>query len=178
MHKPLKSHLKIALKVLRYLKGSLGKGVHIVRCPKVSLETFVDADWAKCLVTRRSVTGFCLFLNGSLISWKSKKQNTFSKSTTKAEYRAMSLATSNTVWVEFQGISLTEFRSCTSRSHYRSISKQTTRISQVTYRRACLMFVLEGFPSSLGILFRHHFDVLAKSLDLTMASEYTTQPII
>ncbi|GJW14107.1 hypothetical protein Tco_1379701 [Tanacetum coccineum] len=70
----LKSHLKIALKVLRYLKGSPRKGVHIVRCPKVSLETFVDADWAKCYVTRRSVTGFCLFLNGSLIFWKSKKQ--------------------------------------------------------------------------------------------------------
>ncbi|GJY88576.1 ribonuclease H-like domain-containing protein [Tanacetum coccineum] len=52
MHKPIKSHLKIALQVLRYLKGSLGKGVHIVRCPTVSLETFVDADWAKCLVTR------------------------------------------------------------------------------------------------------------------------------
>ncbi|GJZ22321.1 hypothetical protein Tco_0559360 [Tanacetum coccineum] len=29
--------------------------------------------------------------------------------------------------VEFQRISLTGFRSCTSRSHYRSVSKQTTR---------------------------------------------------
>ncbi|GKC43185.1 hypothetical protein Tco_1060907 [Tanacetum coccineum] len=51
--------------------------------------------------------------------------------------------------VEFRRISLTGFRSCTSRSHYRSVSKQTTRISQVTYRRACLMLALEGFPSSL-----------------------------
>ncbi|GJV91667.1 ribonuclease H-like domain-containing protein [Tanacetum coccineum] len=93
MHKPLKSHLKIALKVLRYLKSSPTKGVHIVKCPKVSLETFVDADWAKCLVTRKFVTGYCLFLNGSLISWKSKKQNTLSKSTTEAEYRAMASAT-------------------------------------------------------------------------------------
>ncbi|GJS81790.1 ribonuclease H-like domain-containing protein [Tanacetum coccineum] len=59
LHKPLKSHLKIALKVLRYLKGSPKKGVHIVRCPKVSLETFMDADWANCLVTRKSVTRFC-----------------------------------------------------------------------------------------------------------------------
>ncbi|GJS56707.1 hypothetical protein Tco_0651491 [Tanacetum coccineum] len=49
MHTPLKSHLKISLKVLRYLKGSHGKGVHIVKCPKVSLETFVDADWANIL---------------------------------------------------------------------------------------------------------------------------------
>ncbi|GKB92470.1 ribonuclease H-like domain-containing protein [Tanacetum coccineum] len=52
MHKPLTSHLKIALKVLRYLKGSLGKGVHIVRCPKVSLETFVDGDWPSVLLLK------------------------------------------------------------------------------------------------------------------------------
>ncbi|GJZ20757.1 ribonuclease H-like domain-containing protein [Tanacetum coccineum] len=51
MYKPLKSHLKIALRVLRYLKSSPGKGVHIVKYPKISLETFVDADWAKFLVT-------------------------------------------------------------------------------------------------------------------------------
>ncbi|GJU91775.1 hypothetical protein Tco_1304198 [Tanacetum coccineum] len=51
--------------------------------------------------------------------------------------------------VEFRRISLTGFRSCTSRSHYQSVSKQTTRISQITYRRACLMLALEGFPSSL-----------------------------
>ncbi|GJU04748.1 hypothetical protein Tco_1121178 [Tanacetum coccineum] len=56
--------------------------------------------------------------------------------------------------VEFKRISLPGFRSCTSRSHYRSFSKKTTRfdpyrISQVTYRRACLMFALEGFPSSM-----------------------------
>ncbi|GJS70170.1 ribonuclease H-like domain-containing protein [Tanacetum coccineum] len=99
MHKPLESHLKISLKVLRYLKGSPGKGVHIVKCPKVSLETYVDADWAKCLVTRKSVTRYYLFLNGSLVSWKSRKHNTLSKSTTEAEYRAMTSATSETVWV-------------------------------------------------------------------------------
>nr|GEV88922.1 ribonuclease H-like domain-containing protein [Tanacetum cinerariifolium] len=47
MHKPFKSHLKIALKVLKYLKCSPVKGVYIVRCPKASLETYVDDDWAK-----------------------------------------------------------------------------------------------------------------------------------
>nr|GEV45498.1 ribonuclease H-like domain-containing protein [Tanacetum cinerariifolium] len=68
MHKPLRSHIKIALKVLRYLKSNPGKGVHIVKQPIASLEAFVDADWAKCLATRKSVTGFCVRLNGSLIS--------------------------------------------------------------------------------------------------------------
>ncbi|GKE33806.1 hypothetical protein Tco_1453128, partial [Tanacetum coccineum] len=67
MHKPLRSHIKIALRVLRYLKSNPGKGVHIVKQPKSSLEVFVDADWAKCLATRKPVTGFCVKLNGSLV---------------------------------------------------------------------------------------------------------------
>ncbi|GJW19214.1 putative RNA-directed DNA polymerase [Tanacetum coccineum] len=99
MHKPLKSHLKIAFKVLRYLKNNPGMGIHIVKQPKVSLEAFVDADWAKCVVTRKSVTGFCISLNGSLVSWKSKKQNTLSKSSAEAEYRAMASVTSEIVWI-------------------------------------------------------------------------------
>ncbi|GKD98444.1 ribonuclease H-like domain-containing protein [Tanacetum coccineum] len=68
MHKPLRSHIKIALKVLRYLKSNHGKGIHIVKQPKASLEAFVHAKWAKCLATRKSVTGFCVKLNGSLVS--------------------------------------------------------------------------------------------------------------
>ncbi|GKA50419.1 ribonuclease H-like domain-containing protein [Tanacetum coccineum] len=99
MHKPLRSHIKIALKVLRYLKSNPGKGVHIVRQPKASLEAFVDADWAKCLVTRKSVTGFCVKLNGYLISWKSKKQHTLAKSSAEAKYRAMASVTSEVTWI-------------------------------------------------------------------------------
>nr|GEX56168.1 ribonuclease H-like domain-containing protein [Tanacetum cinerariifolium] len=99
IHKPLKSHLKIALKVLRYLKGCPGKGLHIVKQSKSSLEAFMDADWAKCIVTRKSVTGFCVKLNGSLVSWKRKKQNSPSKSSAEAEYKAMASVTSEIVWI-------------------------------------------------------------------------------
>ncbi|GJT35936.1 putative RNA-directed DNA polymerase [Tanacetum coccineum] len=99
MHKPLKSHLKIALKVLRYLKSAPGKGIHVIKNNVTSLDVYVDADWAKCVVTRKSVTGFCILLNGSLVSWKSKKQNTLSKSSAEAEYRAIASATSEIVWI-------------------------------------------------------------------------------
>ncbi|GKD77969.1 hypothetical protein Tco_1340590 [Tanacetum coccineum] len=99
MHKPLRSHVKIALRVLRYLKGNPEKGIHIVKQPKASLKAFVDADSAKCLVIRKSVTGFCIKLNGSLVSWKSKKQNTLSKSSIVSEYRAMDSVTSEVTWI-------------------------------------------------------------------------------
>ncbi|GKD24084.1 hypothetical protein Tco_1225787 [Tanacetum coccineum] len=99
MHKPLRSHIKIALKVLRYLKSNPRKGVHIVKQPIASLEAFVDADWAKCLATRKSVTRFCVRLNGSLVSWKSKKQHTLARSSAEVEYKAMASATSEVTWI-------------------------------------------------------------------------------
>lgn len=62
MHSPLNSHLKTAIKVLKYLKGSSGKGVLISKAKSMSIEAFVDADWARCAITRKSDSGFlCLF---------------------------------------------------------------------------------------------------------------------
>ncbi|GJT44396.1 ribonuclease H-like domain-containing protein [Tanacetum coccineum] len=70
MHIPLRSHLKTALKVIRYLKGCPGKGINVIRTsnPGIVLKAYIDADWARCTDTRRSVTGFCIFMNESLVS--------------------------------------------------------------------------------------------------------------
>ncbi|GJR48810.1 ribonuclease H-like domain-containing protein [Tanacetum coccineum] len=95
MHSHLSSHLKIAFKILRYLKSCPGLGIHIARTSGMFLNAYSDADWAKCIVTRKSVTGYCVFLNNFFVSWKSKKQNTLSKSSTEAEYRALASIDSN-----------------------------------------------------------------------------------
>ena len=93
MHAPRKSHLRLVIRVLRYLKGSPGNGITINRSDDLQLVVHVDSDWGRCLSTRRSVTGFCLFLGSSLVSWKSKKQNIVSRSSTEAEYRALGFVT-------------------------------------------------------------------------------------
>ncbi|GJZ39135.1 ribonuclease H-like domain-containing protein [Tanacetum coccineum] len=95
----LTSHLKIAFKILRYLKSCPGLGVHVTKTSGMFLTAYSDADWAKCIVTRKSVTGYCVFLNNSLVYWKSKKQNTLSKSSTEAEYRALASVTSDVIWI-------------------------------------------------------------------------------
>ncbi|GJX75662.1 ribonuclease H-like domain-containing protein [Tanacetum coccineum] len=70
MHNPLKSHLKTALKVIRYLKGSPGKGINVIKgsASIIDLKAYSDADWERCVDTRRSITGYCVFMCGSLVS--------------------------------------------------------------------------------------------------------------
>jgi hypothetical protein len=86
-------------RIIRYVLGSSSRGLFYPAGSSIRLVAFSDADWAGCPDTCRSVTGWYMFLGDSLISWKSKKQDCVSKSSTESEYRAMSAACSEVVWL-------------------------------------------------------------------------------
>jgi len=100
MQQPRKPHLDAAHRVLRYLKLAPGQGILFPSHGKLQLKGYCDADWASCPTTKRSVTGFCVFLGGAPISWKSKKQSVVSRSSAESEYRSMASLTCELVWLK------------------------------------------------------------------------------
>jgi hypothetical protein len=99
MHDPRVPHFNHVKRILRYLKGTLDHSLHINHSSPTSLTAYSDADWAGCPDTRRSTSGYCVFLGNNLISWSSKRQLTVSRSSAEAEYRAVAHAVAETVWL-------------------------------------------------------------------------------
>ena len=99
MSQPREPHLLAANKVLQYIKGSPGKGIFFPSNSNLHIKSFCDADWAGCPNIRRSLTGYAFYLGESLISWKSKMQGVVSKSSAKAENKAMASVACEITWV-------------------------------------------------------------------------------
>ena len=102
LSKPSEEHYDIAKRVLRYLKGTQDDGIlyQATSTDQLTFELYVDADYANDKGTRRSTSGYLLYLNRCLISWKSKLQNIVALSTSEAEYISMSYGLQEALWIK------------------------------------------------------------------------------
>jgi hypothetical protein len=100
MHDPRTPHLDAVYRILRYLKSAPGKGILFSNHGHFRLEAFTDADWAGSVDDRRSTSGYCTFLGGNLITWRSKKQSVVARSSAEAEYRAMAHGVCELLWIQ------------------------------------------------------------------------------
>ncbi|KAK2396270.1 putative mitochondrial protein [Trifolium repens] len=99
MQNPRHLHLSAVQRIIRYLLATSKRGLFFPTGATIRLQAYSDADWAGCPDTRKSTTGWCMFLGDAPISWKCKKQESVSKSSTEAEYRSMSAACSEIIWL-------------------------------------------------------------------------------
>ncbi|XP_019184277.1 PREDICTED: uncharacterized protein LOC109179168 [Ipomoea nil] len=99
LDKPTHLHLQAAHRVLRYIKNAPGQGLFFPTSSDIHLKAFYDSDWGACVDSRKSITGFCNFHGQALISWKSKKQATISRSSSEAEYRALAATACEVQWL-------------------------------------------------------------------------------
>ncbi|GKA80412.1 ribonuclease H-like domain-containing protein [Tanacetum coccineum] len=99
MHDPREPHLNAMKHVLRYLQGTTDLGLQLFRSTTSQLIAYSDADWAGCPATRRSTSGYCVFLGDNLLTWSSKRQDTLSRSNAEAEYRGVANVVAGTSWI-------------------------------------------------------------------------------
>lgn len=100
MKTPLQDHWLAALRVVRYLKGCPAQGIMLSSKSDLNLTAYCDADWSACPLSRRSLSAYVVLLGDSLVSWKTKKQRTVSRSSAESEYRAMADTTCELKWLK------------------------------------------------------------------------------
>jgi hypothetical protein len=68
MHDPRGPHLAALKRILCYVRGTLDLGLHLRASSQSELVVYSDADWASCPDTRKSTSGYAVFLGDNLIS--------------------------------------------------------------------------------------------------------------
>ncbi|GJX66363.1 ribonuclease H-like domain-containing protein [Tanacetum coccineum] len=89
MHDPREPHLSALKRILRYVQGTLNYGLQLFSSSTTDLVAYSDADWAGCPTTRRSTSGYCVFLGNNLLFWSAKRQPTLSRFSSKCERQSI-----------------------------------------------------------------------------------------
>ena len=96
--RPGKSHIQALKRIMRYLQKT--KDLRIMYGNNgLDLVVYSDSDYASCPDTRKCFAGRLAILNGGPVTWKSKKMESVTLSTTEAEYMAVTEAVKDVLWL-------------------------------------------------------------------------------
>nr|GEY08937.1 ribonuclease H-like domain-containing protein [Tanacetum cinerariifolium] len=99
MHDPREPHLAALKRILRHLRGTIDHCLRLHVLSTSQLTGYTNVDWAGFSVTRRSTSGYYVFLGDNLLSWSAKQHVTLSRSSAEVEYRGVANVVVGTVWV-------------------------------------------------------------------------------
>ena len=99
MQNPQVEHLSAVLRIVRYLKGSLDRGIMFKRNGNLEIQAYTDADWASNPNDRRSTAGYFMLVGGNLVTWRSKKQKVVALSSAEAEFRGIARGIAEVLWL-------------------------------------------------------------------------------
>eukprot|EP00267_Zea_mays_P045411 XP_020397698.1 uncharacterized protein LOC109941363 [Zea mays] len=132
-----------ALQYLLFTRPDIAYAVQ--QSSTMELRVYTDADWAGCPDTRRSTSGYAVFLGDNLISWSSKRQPVVSRSSAEAEYRAVANGVAEAAWLRQL---LHELHTC---GAVRVLHVPTTSQFADVFTKGLPSVVFTDFRSSLNI---------------------------
>ena len=87
-------------RIICYINGTPKYGLWYSKDSNDCLASYSDADWVGSGDEQKSTSGGCFYLGNNLVSWMSKKQNSVSLSTAKAEYIAAGNCCTQLLWMK------------------------------------------------------------------------------
>jgi len=99
---PKESHLKVAKRILKYLKGTTFVGLWYPSYSPIHLVGYSNSDFAGCKLDRKSTSGTCHLLGSSLISWHNKKQACVALSIAELENIVVGSCCAQILWIKQQ----------------------------------------------------------------------------
>lgn len=106
---PAPEHWTLLMGICRYVKGTIDYGL-LYQLPSVGESEegsglkplgYTDTDWAGCVNTRRSTSGYVFFMGGAPVCWSSKRQSVVALSSTEAEYIALTRSSQQAMWMKY-----------------------------------------------------------------------------